>query len=571
MNNVTTYLDNNNQESKESFYPTPTKLANKMFAKLDKNTFYYCSRGLNILEPSAGKGDLLDSLKEYVDRNVSGLKIDAIEIDNNLSAILESKGYNVIDNDFLTSGVAKKYDLIVANFPFKHAVKHLLKCIDIMTYGQIVCIINAETLKNPYSNERKLLATKLESLEANIEFVENAFIDAERKTNVEIAIVYINIEIDIEEDIFNGLKDSEEVKQTIDIEQDKQEVSSDNYYADLVAKFNEDKKMTCKFIIDYYKNYRLLGQYITLKVVGLEGAYEYESDNRITGKELTKKINTKFNEHLDNLNFKFWHKVMYMRELDNKLTIEQKTVITKEIHKFINKEFTLSNIYKFIINAIEIYPKHINKAIVNMFKKFTQHALKDAWCKDYKNNIHYFNAWKTNSGYKVNKKVIVISYDSIFDYDYIGNYMELGYEISNLINEIEQVFNYFDKERPDGLTDAQYHKYIPPRMVETLNTSIRKGTTKNINTHHFIVSVYKKGTIHLTFKNETTLRRFNIEACKGLNFLPNDYANRAKEDLSDEDSQLVENFEGIENYKQVDNSVFGCLQLGNSIKQLTNL
>ena len=39
------------------------------------------------------------------------------------------------------------------NPPFSEGDKHLLKAINIMKNGgQIVCILNAETIKNPYSN-----------------------------------------------------------------------------------------------------------------------------------------------------------------------------------------------------------------------------------------------------------------------------------------------------------------------------------------------------------------------------------------------------------------------------------
>jgi hypothetical protein len=42
----------------KSFYPTPKKLIAKMWSKIDHNDIS------NILEPSAGKGDILDYIKE---------------------------------------------------------------------------------------------------------------------------------------------------------------------------------------------------------------------------------------------------------------------------------------------------------------------------------------------------------------------------------------------------------------------------------------------------------------------------------------------------------------------------
>jgi len=56
-----------------------------------------------------------------------------------------------------------------------------------MYNGQIVCLLNAETIKNPYSNERKSLVKKLDELNASIEFLTDEFTTAERSTSVEIA------------------------------------------------------------------------------------------------------------------------------------------------------------------------------------------------------------------------------------------------------------------------------------------------------------------------------------------------------------------------------------------------
>jgi len=51
-----------------------------------------------------------------------------------------------------------------------------------------VCILNAETIRNPFSAKRKLLKNIVEQ-HGTVEFKQNAFTEAERKTGVEIAIV----------------------------------------------------------------------------------------------------------------------------------------------------------------------------------------------------------------------------------------------------------------------------------------------------------------------------------------------------------------------------------------------
>ena len=64
-----------------------------------------------ILEPSAGKGDIIDVIekkKKVQKLNSTAIDIDAIEIDENLVALLKGKKYKVVHDDFLTFNTYKK-------------------------------------------------------------------------------------------------------------------------------------------------------------------------------------------------------------------------------------------------------------------------------------------------------------------------------------------------------------------------------------------------------------------------------------------------------------------------------
>ena len=215
----------------DEFYPTPPELAAKMI-----NHEFIKGKFETILEPSAGKGDLIDFFllaKDYLNEGgycraiydkdfsmpyetvIDGVinrfvlpdfkkgkrsekyneKVDCIEADSNLCAVLRSKEYRVYNDDFLVWDDDKHYDLIIMNPPFSNGDEHLLKAISIAekTGSKIICLLNAETIKNPYSNKRKLLVNTLEKYNAEIKYVQDAFKNAERKTGVEVAIVRVEI------------------------------------------------------------------------------------------------------------------------------------------------------------------------------------------------------------------------------------------------------------------------------------------------------------------------------------------------------------------------------------------
>lgn len=110
------------------FYPTPDSLIAKMLSGIDIG---YTVQ--TILEPSAGKGDILRRLgfgseKSYYRKS---LDIDCIEIDPNLRQILKGiDNIHIVHDDFLTYQAFKQYDLIIMNPPFSNGDVHLLKAFD---------------------------------------------------------------------------------------------------------------------------------------------------------------------------------------------------------------------------------------------------------------------------------------------------------------------------------------------------------------------------------------------------------------------------------------------------------
>ena len=197
------------------FYPTPSFLAGKMIARIDWTCVY------SVLEPSAGKGDLLQALDSYAKKYRSPLErrafsvrenCDTIERDTNLQFILRGKGFRVVADDFLSYDALKRYDVILMNPPFSEGDKHLMKALMLQENGgQICCLLNAETIRNPYTKLRQKLVQMLMERNARIEFIKDAFKYAERPSDVEVAIVSVNIpQARKASSILEGLKKAQE-------------------------------------------------------------------------------------------------------------------------------------------------------------------------------------------------------------------------------------------------------------------------------------------------------------------------------------------------------------------------
>ena len=81
-------------------------------------------------------------------------------------------------------------DIVIMNPPFSEGAKHLLKAWDFIHDGEVICLLNEETIKNPYTEERKRLVQIIEQF-GNVEYLGDCFSTAEHKTSVNVAMVYL--------------------------------------------------------------------------------------------------------------------------------------------------------------------------------------------------------------------------------------------------------------------------------------------------------------------------------------------------------------------------------------------
>ncbi|WP_188055617.1 class I SAM-dependent methyltransferase [Oryzomonas rubra] len=479
---------------------------------------------MKVLEPSAGKGDLINGLKDSFKYSNSRFEVSAIEIDPILQAALRGNDVKVIDSDFMGFAGPDKFDLIIANPPFDDGDLHLLKALDIMYRGQIIFLLNAETLRNPHTNNRKLLVRRLEELGAEIEFIHGAFASAERKTNVEVALVNVVITRNVEDDLFAGCDDhAARAYQTVS---DKNEVSTGRSIPELVAEYNEVVSLGTETILAYYKNYRKIGKYLGLNKES--DSYSYSGD------DLTGKMQGTLNALLVAVRTDFWRRTLELKDFKARLTSAKRQEFEHSLSEHCHMDFTESNIRQFGLNLIGSAEKTLTEAVLDIFDMFTvRHCWDDGL---YEKNIHYFNGWKTNKAFKVGKRVVVpvrASYGSPF-VGYSG--WDLNYGAADFLDDIDKVMNYFDGGVP-------YHP-----MSDAIKNAFSRGESSGIQSTYFRITCHKKGTVHLTFRDDDILRRFNVVACRGKGWLPGDFGARPYRQLTVPERAVVDSFEGEKAY-----------------------
>ncbi len=199
------------------YYPTGVRTAYKMACKLQRPITHIC-------DPSAGKGHLIKhfqsgfvGLPEFMfeefaqkllvadgiseryamsrARNLGDLRqasISAIEIDVAHHSYLRELKYQVLGYDFMKVQSLATVSTVVINPPFNAGAEHVLHAWNCLYDGEIVAIINAQSIKNPNSKEKRKLVELIDEF-GSVEFLQDEFTEfVERTANVEIALIHLD-------------------------------------------------------------------------------------------------------------------------------------------------------------------------------------------------------------------------------------------------------------------------------------------------------------------------------------------------------------------------------------------
>ena len=526
------YDERNNYMFTENrdFYPTPKNLIDKMLCDLDFSVIK------SILEPSAGKGDIVEALKKKEEiRSYGRIKyqfdIDCIEADQNLQHILKGKNFRVVYNDFLTYSTMKEYDLIIMNPPFSNGCKHLLKALEMQQRngGAVVCLFNAETLKNLCTNDRQDLQRKLTEYNAKIEYIQDAFLDAERKTAVEIALVKVQLpEVQRESFILEGLRKAQEQRE-IEAEESTKLIDSDFFKA-IVKQYQLEVEAGIKLIKEYYA----MQPFILSQFGKDEKTGETIQKGGCIISMTCSKNGLSVNEYIKMVRSKYWNALFENKRFIGQLTNNLQRDFYNKVEELSNYDFSLYNIYQLKIDIQKKVVKGIEDTIIDLFDEL---SYKYSYWDETSKNIHYYNGWKTNQSWIINKKVIIPlrAYNEFW-----GRYEPSDYKIVNKLQDMEKCFNYLD----GGLTEAV-------DLEESLKFAEEYGETKDIQLKYFTVTFYKKGTCHITFNNDELLKKFNIFGSQHKGWLPPSYGKKVYKDMTTEEKAVVNEFEGEKEYSKV--------------------
>lgn len=480
------------------FYPTPKAVARKMLDKIS-------DKAVHFLEPSAGKGDLAQViLQEGQRENPWGrhnrYRVDAIEASPELVQILRAQeGVSVVGYDWLTYAGVSYYDAIVMNPPFSEGAKHLLRAWDFLHAGEIVCLLNQETIDNPYTAERKRLA-ELIAEHGNVEALGPCFSKSERSTDVHVALVYLKKET--EDDRIDLWHTDGQERQVHD------DIGSPDMMPALRDKLGNMEHYYNQALTEMFKGFNHIRKAsLFMEALGAGCRGDSESRHEDIGKILDlamKNVTAARAEFATQLRRGAWMHVFEQVEFTKWLDTKQTEELLRDLETSSTVAFTTENIKGTLSNIFLSRKKLFEQSVWNVFVALTKHfkgnTTGDVGSGDGR------SGWKTNDAYKVNTKLI-FPYGCRFSWGRFDLWSTRDAGV--LYTDLDRVLCMLDGQRLEETTT----------VVSALETAFSSSEPGTCESTYFHIRYFKKGTVHLKWKRADLRNRFNITAAAGRNWI----------------------------------------------------
>lgn len=450
------------------FYPTPIEVIDRMLEFSDVV-------GKVILEPSAGKGNIVDYLN-----NAGAKEVLVCEQEPNLKSILSDKKCRFLKDNFLevSSVEVSHIDMIVMNPPFSKQEDHILHAYEIAPDGcEIISLCNYKSDLysdyNPYRTEKNQKILDLIEKYGNIEDFGDCFSNAERKTNVRVGCIKI---------YKPKSEKSKEFDDYFDYSQEDDEKIPNVQEGLITYDFVKDTVNTYVEACKQFESVKYKNDTINNLIHKFTNEYEY-GNNEIA---VLFKVTMTYETFKKELQKKAWRWVLAKFNLNKYLTEKAKQQINRFVEKQVNVPFTVKNIYKMVDVIIGTHASRMDQTLVDAF---------DMICSFSDENTTAGPKWKTNSNYQINKKFII---DGGFKDWYDRGHPDYN---SHYVNKVEDVIKALCY-----LTGRNYSDYLP--FYRTVK-DYRFGDGWVNLIPFFEVQFFKKGTAHFKFKDEKVLELFN--------------------------------------------------------------
>ena len=480
------------------FYPTPPDVVLEMIAPymvLHQHGQASLPKGWTICDPMAGEGDILEAINKLngsrVDNRAIGLEIHPTSANK---AAKFASWATVFRGDIMTWQPPMHVHLWVMNPPFRTGVKFLLRVWEIAAPGaEIVCILNADTIHKPdspaHTELHKLIAQHGRLAEAG-----QPFKHSKRPCDVECVFVYLtkpaqaNIadwdatEFDDADTILNTEPTTENtntalaplIHQAINGNHDAIAALVDNYNRAVII--IEERARLWSELQKIYKS------------VGIDSTSDTTAAVQAT----------------------YWNYIFTATTIGRRATSTFRKEFQARQAEQVKMAFTTKNIHQLLLLFLNNQQAYIDQAVAQAFDELT------GW--------NLANRWKTNRGTGLINPKVIVDWWSLWDKEF--NSWRTYHDSKNICDKLDDL----DKAIA-MIRGVPYDNIVPASRVilnqcDYFNNNHEVDhRTARCRSTHFILQFYKKGTIHIWWRDLDVLDAFNLAAARAKKWLTDDQYN----------------------------------------------
>ena len=220
-----------------------------------------------------------------------------------------------------------------------------------------------------------------------------------------------------------------------------------------------------------------------------------------------------YNRFVRSLKKSAWREVLRLTDVRNLASHGVQKEIDRILESNERMAFSEENVYALVESIFLNRGAILQQCVVEAFDIMTRY---------YDENRVHVEGWKTNDAWKVNRRVVLPRVVSV---TFSGSgYLSYGNSRQNL-NDIDRAMAFLEGKKLES---------VPCTAVRALEGHLKacgddfSGVL--FESTYFEMRCYKKGTLHMYFKDKGLWERFNLTAARGKNWLPDDVKARERED-----------------------------------------
>lgn len=493
----------------DEFYPTPPDVIDRMVQpwRIHPDRPALKLAGLTILEPSAGSGAMLTHLIHHSLVSPPA-RLHAVEPNPACRTLLQAiPQVSLVGDDFLQFAPSQQYDLILMNPPFSQGTRHLLHAWDISTTAHIACLLNAETVRNPFSAARKRVQQLIEE-HGSVEFLGPVFAEADRPTDVDVALVRLR-KVD-QRDRFHFWNDHHWQQERPPIDYTEETLGNEVATNDLVAALVGQYRHVEHVFVDYLKAHRRLQHHVRTISTHSHRSFDDMLKDAIRFRDTPQEMVQHF---MADLRQQAWQSVIARTRVSDLMTGSVRRDFDELQQSQQAMDFTEANIHALFELLFTNRSTILQRSVEESFDLMTRY---------HKENRVHQEGWLSNDAFKVTKKVVL---PGCVQQGYVSG-MQVSHYHQNTLNDIDRGVAMVDGRKLGDITTIVAALDDRFKGMKVYSGPLEDNTCTST---YFHIRFFKKGTIHLTWLDEGLRERFNLAAARCKKWLPMDHGRKADE------------------------------------------